>query len=234
MGLRVYAAHELAGLHPEAVMLALKGADRRAEIAAQLRPYALEIILPPLDALDIRRAELHLLSEQINSRTVAGSVAELGVYKGDFALELAACFPNRPLYLFDTFTGFAEADLSLEGSNGKAGDFSDTSFEQVSARFTPYPNVTIIKGHFPETALGYEGERFCFVSLDADLYGPVYEGLRFFYPRLSPGGCILVDDADSSQYPGAGKALRAFCEEEALFPVPFCDVHGSALLLKPH
>ena len=235
MGLRVYAAEELAGLKPAAVMLALKGQDRRAEIAAQLGP-GMDLILPPLDALDIRRAELNLLAKQINSRNVAWSVAELGVYKGDFAIQLAAHFPGRRLYLFDTFTGFTPEDVSLEHSLGsttlKAGAFADTSFEEVRARFSSYSNVHIIKGCFPETAGGYEQERFCFVSLDADLYQPIYAGLRFFYPRLNTGGCILIDDADSPQFPGAGKALRAFCEEENLFPLPLCDVHGSAVLIR--
>ncbi|MDR1905064.1 MAG: TylF/MycF family methyltransferase [Treponema sp.] len=236
LGLRVYAAEELAGLNPHAVMFALKGRDRRAEIAAQMKGSGLELIPPPLDAIDIRGAELKLLAKQIKNRNVAGSVAELGVYKGDFALLLAEHFPGRPLYLFDTFTGFPAEDVSLEPSPGsriiKAGDFADTSFEGVSARFSSCDKVHIIKGRFPETAGCCEQERFCFVSLDADLYQPVYEGLRFFYPRLESGGCILIDDAASPQYPGAGKALRVFCEEENLFPLPLCDVHGSAVLIR--
>jgi O-methyltransferase len=239
MGLKVYAAQELAALKPDAVMLALKGQDRREEIAAQLGA-GFTLIPPPLDALDIRGAELQLLAKQINSGNVAGSVAELGVYRGDFAVQLADNFPGRPLYLFDTFTGFPAEDVEREPLPGGAivqtGNFADTSFEEVSARLSPYDNVSIIQGRFPESAKGeasgIEQERFCFVSLDADLYRPVYEGLRFFYPRLEKGGCILIDDAASPQFPGAGQALRTFCEEENLFPLPLCDVHGSAVLIR--
>jgi O-methyltransferase len=94
--------------------------------------------------------------------------------------------------------------------------------------------VFIQKGRFradsPEAAALCGGETFCFVSIDADLYLPVYEGLRFFYPRLSPGGCILVHDAGSMQYPGAGKALKAFCAEEGILPFPLPDLHGSAVV----
>jgi O-methyltransferase len=235
MGSRVYGVQELAALKPDAVMLALKGQDRREEIKTRLgRDF--KIIPPPLDALDIRGAELQLLAKQIHSRNIAGAVAELGVYQGDFALQLADNFPGRSLYLFDTFSGFPEEDVALEPVRGspviKAGNFADTSFEEVRARFSSYSNVHIIKGRFPETAHRCEQERFCFVSLDADLYRPIYEGLRFFYPRMNAGGCILIDDAASPQFPGAGQALRTYCEEENLFPLPLCDVHGSAVLIK--
>lgn len=43
-----------------------------------------------------------------------------------------------------------------------------------------YPeNCEIRKGYFPETAVGVEGP-FCFVSLNADLYQPMLEGINFF------------------------------------------------------
>ena len=52
-------------------------------------------------------------------------------------------------------------------------------------------NTVVIEGYFPETTVGLEDERFAFVSLDTDLYKPIYEGLKFFYPRLNPGGIIF-------------------------------------------
>ena len=46
-------------------------------------------------------------------------------------------------------------------------------------------NCIVKRGVFPESAEGCTEERFAFVSIDADLYNPIYEGLNFFYPRLS-------------------------------------------------
>lgn len=58
----------------------------------------------------------------------------------------------------------------------------------------PHPsNCVIRKGYFPETADGLEME-FCFVNLDMDLYEPILERLRFFYPRMVNGVAILVHD----------------------------------------
>ena len=41
-------------------------------------------------------------------------------------------------------------------------------------------NCIIKEGYFPETTIGIE-EIFSFVSIDVDLYEPMYAGLQFFY-----------------------------------------------------
>lgn len=74
---------------------------------------------------------------------------------------------------------------------------------------------------------------FAFVSLDPDLYVPVYEGLRTFYPLLNSGGMILIHDYNSMQFPGVKKAVERFCEEQKIYIVPLMDLHGSAVIIKP-
>ena len=89
------------------------------------------------------------------------------------------------------------------------------------------------KGYFPTTFRGCENLRFAFVSVDADLYAPTAAALPLFWERLSPGGVLLVHDVNSMQFTGAGKAVREFCEEKKLLPMPVCDLHGSVVLRKP-
>lgn len=57
----------------------------------------------------------------------------------------------------------------------------------------PYPEkAKICKGLFPASVTAEaEKEKFAFVSLDVDFEESTYEGLKFFYPRLSEGGCIF-------------------------------------------
>ena len=43
-----------------------------------------------------------------------GSVAECGVYKGEFASVINRCFYDRKLYLFDIFEGFDLRDVETE------------------------------------------------------------------------------------------------------------------------
>jgi O-methyltransferase len=59
-----------------------------------------------------RMMTIRLASERIMHRQVPGAIAELGVYKGEMAAVLNRLFPDRKLYLFDTFEGFSENDLA--------------------------------------------------------------------------------------------------------------------------
>lgn len=162
------------------------------------------------------------LTEQ---ESIAGSVAELGVFRGEFAKEINRVFPDRKLYLFDTFEGFDERDTDTEVSKNyadvdKKGYFSNTSEEYVLSQMK-YPEMCMIrKGFFPETVEDIE-DSFCFVNLDADLYAPTISGLRWFYPRMERGGVILVHDFFSRVFHGIKDAVREFCEDEkiAFFPI---------------
>ncbi|WP_303863142.1 TylF/MycF/NovP-related O-methyltransferase [Alkalibaculum bacchi] len=186
------------------------------------------------ELFDIRLSTLRLLAKEINDKNVKGNVAELGVYKGYLAREINTLFKERKLYLFDTFEGFDSRDLECENlydkSRSKRGDFSDTSMEQVKS-VLPYPNMAVFcKGYFPETALHVE-DTFAFVSLDTDLYLPTYNGLTFFYPRLSKGGYILIHDYNSTQFPNVKKAVEDFSKEHNIRIIPLCDLHGSVLVI---
>ena len=190
------------------------------------------------DAMDIRSASIQKMASRILRQSVPGSIAELGVYQGDLSALLSLLFPDRTLYLFDTFSGFDSRDTSLEESQdlscAKEGDFSDTSVRTVLERI-PYPEQAVIKkGFFPGTAADLKSEYFALVSLDADLYAPTLAGLHYFYPRLSPGGVIILHDYDNQRFRGVRRAVE---EYEALHGpfclVPLADLHGSCIILKP-
>ena len=51
----------------------------------------------------VRFKLLELLTEQIQQQNIHGNLAEVGVFRGSFARVINALFPDRTLYLFDTF-----------------------------------------------------------------------------------------------------------------------------------
>ena len=161
-------------------------------------------------------------------------MAELGVYKGKFARYINQFFPDRSLYLFDTFEGFDNRDVVGENaekfSSGEQ-DFSDTSIASVLSRM-PFPEKCIpVKGFFPESASAIE-DLFVLVSLDADLYQPIYAGLNFFYSKVVSGGYILVHDFNNDKYTGSRQALEQFCSEKGTNFTPLPDSGGSAIIAK--
>ena len=182
----------------------------------------------------IRLATLELVAHEINNKNLQGNVAEVGVYKGKFAQYINQYFPSRKLYLFDTFQGFDEKDIKAEiklGLNNVGQNFSNTSVDIVLKNM-PFPEQCIIKkGFFPETTEGIN-DTFAFVSLDTDLYEPIYQGLTYFYPRMVRGGYIFVHDVNNDSYKGAAKAVNQFAIEQQISFLPLPDACGSAVLIK--
>ena len=196
-------------------------------------PDNLGAIVPSGDFVRIQ--SFRLAAEEVKSRNVPGSIAELGVYQGNQAALLNRLFPGRTLHLFDTFEGFSSADLSTEknaGFSGAAlGDFADTSVDLVLGKMADASVVQVHKGFFPGTAEGVE-DTYAFVSLDVDLYEPTLAGLEYFYARLSKGGFIFCHDYNSIRYKGVRSAVQKFVEQSGacMFPIP--DFAGSVAILK--
>jgi O-methyltransferase len=181
----------------------------------------------------VRWSTLELIAYEIYENNRVGVVAELGVFQGDFAKIINRVFPDRKLYLFDTFEGFSEKDIDTEKNinvNSKQHDFSNTSIDMVLKKMAYPENIIIKKGYFPETAEGLE-ETFVFVSLDADLYEPLYNGLKYFYPRLQIGGYIMIHDYNNIEYTGAKEAVKQFSQETGIPYFPLPDNCGSVIFL---
>lgn len=172
--------------------------------------------------------------DRLKKEKVVGSFAELGVYKGDSAKILFLMDPGRKLHLFDTFAGLPEKDLAME--HGEAAtytpvNFADTSIEKVKKNMGMSADIEIHEGYFPETTKGLENECFALVNMDADLYNPTIAGLEFFYPRLSPGGVILVHDYNH-KWEGVIRAVDEFAAKipESVISLP--DMDGTVMIIK--
>ena len=176
----------------------------------------------------VRLATLELLCRRLAD--VPGAAAELGVYRGFFARCINQLLPERKIYLFDSFEGFAEEACATDSFQAA---HANTTIEKVLA-ILPYPEKVILKpGFFPESLGGLE-EQFCLVSLDVDFYQTTLEGLRYFWPRLEKGGYLLLHDWGSPKLPGVAKALQDFERENGcrIPAIPLCDVGGSLILCK--
>lgn len=140
--------------------------------------------------------------------------------------------PDKRLYLFDTFEGFDGRDKHFKDNVLlNSPGFNDTCISEVLAKMVSPQNVIIRKGYFPDTLNGLE-DKFCLVSLDADLYLPILKGLEYFYPRLERGGYIFVHDFDSISWPGVKLAVTEYCIQNNISYVPILDRGGSVIITK--
>lgn len=181
----------------------------------------------------VREQTLALLAEEIKRKNVIGSMAELGVYKGEFSKKMNFLLPDRKLYLFDTFSGFDERDIKTgELTKGEDQSLFDNTRTEIVLNKMADRNMCVIKqGYFPDT-FELKDEKFCLVSLDADLYNPLYSGLEIFYPLLSEGGYIMIHDYNNIIYDGAKKAVCDYCDKNKISYVPLADTAGTVVITK--
>jgi O-methyltransferase len=170
---------------------------------------------------------------RLKREQVPGVFVELGVYKGDSARVIHRMDRDRPLHLFDTFTGFPAGDL--HGETGEAAtytpeNFADTDIAAVMSRIGDEHNIIIHQGYFPDSAADFR-EPVALANIDADLYMPTRAGLERFYPLLSPGGVILVHDYNH-KWPGVMQAVDEFVRTipEAMILLP--DTAGTAMIIR--
>lgn len=167
---------------------------------------------------------------------VPGAVVELGCNAGHTSVWLASCLAavpdargeTRELVLFDSFAGLpvpGPQDTATPTVTGRADTVADltggdlpATRRQVLERFAHYglPTPRIVPGWFADT-LGELPDRIAAAYLDADLYDSTLTGLRAVWPRLSPGGLLVVDDyCDPTRDPHAWAGLpgvKRACDE---------------------
>jgi O-methyltransferase len=178
---------------------------------------------------DIRYATLALSIERLTRDAIPGAFAEIGVYRGVTSSFIHKQAPERTLYLFDTFAGFAAEDLE----SGPDTRFQNTSEGDVARLIGDTRNIEFRKGYFPETAAGLEHETFALVMLDVDLYKPALEVFRFFYPRLVRGGYFFLHDFNSPEANhGISRAANEFMADVPEMLIELPDFHGSAMFRK--
>lgn len=171
----------------------------------------------------------------------SGNVAECGVCMGEFSYYINKYFPDKRIYLFDTFEGFPCEDLAAERALNNAafltGKFNSQDIfagasESIALARMLHPEKCVLKkGYFPETADGVD-ESFCFVNLDMDLYQPMLAGLKFFYEKMCEGGVILLHDYFHPELPGVKQAVEDFEQELGirLCKVPIGDFCSIAVI----
>ncbi len=158
---------------------------------------------------------LFMLWQYANSvKRIDGEVAQVGVYQGGSAKLISEVFKNtnKDTYLFDTFSGMPDVDSNID--RHKKGDFKDTSLDSVRNLFSDRSNVYFYPGVFPATSKPIHDKKFSFVYIDVDIYQSTKDSLVFFYPRMTTGGIIVLDDYQGKHTPGVKKALDEFLQDK--------------------
>lgn len=171
----------------------------------------------------LRLATLHGLARELEGSGTEGDVVECGVCRGGSAAVLAAAIRDsaRLLWLYDSFEG-----MPAPGPNDPAAARAETGrlavgTEPVRAalrtvRF-PEDRLRLRQGPFRETFGGPRPGRVALLHIDADWHDSVLGALEAFYPLVSDGGWIVLDDF--GHWEGARRAFYAFCRSRRIEPL---------------
>jgi O-methyltransferase len=190
----------------------------------------------------------------VNTDT-AGAFVECGVWKGGSMMAVARTLCNlrrtdAHLYLFDTFEGMTaptKHDVSRSGRPAQALLDEDQHVDnsliwarapmeavQAAMALIPYPadHLHFEKGPVETTLPDAAPREIALLRLDTDWYESTRHELEHLYPRLVPGGVLIIDDY--GWWGGARKATDEFFQGRA--DVPFLmrvDDSGRRMAIKP-
>jgi O-methyltransferase len=147
-----------------------------------------------------------------------GDFVECGVNTGILSLSICNYLDfrkiNKKFYLFDTYEGIPkEAVTSTESSQyqGRNSMYSEC-FDLAKSNFAGFPNAVLVKGVVPFTLLTVNIEKISYLSIDMNVAKPEIEAITHFWPRLSPGGVVLLDDYGFRHYEEQHAAMNNFAE----------------------
>jgi O-methyltransferase len=165
---------------------------------------------------------------------VRGDFIECGVNRGGMSRVVADFVDfnqtGRTFYLLDTFEGL-DSDLLSENERAKADKWHyDSCYEAVTATFADLQHARIIKGRVPETLAQVETEAVAYLSIDMNCTAPEIAAFRHFWPKLSVGGVVLLDDYGWEGHEEQRAAFDGIAEE--LNVAILCLPTGQGLIVK--
>jgi O-methyltransferase len=149
------------------------------------------------------------------TKGLEGPIVEVGVWRGGSGVLIAKRAEllgiRDRVYLCDTFAGVVKA--GKHDSYFRDGEHSDASQALVEglAEKNGLKNVTVLKGVFPDdTGKSITEDKIRFCHIDVDVYQSAKDVMGWLWPRLVPGGIIVVDDYGSK----AADGITRFVNEE--------------------
>jgi O-methyltransferase len=175
----------------------------------------------PIISDQVSRAQLEVILNELQKvldRGVPGDIVEFGCYIGTTSVFIQRMLLDRrekkSFHVYDSFEGLPEKtneDASRAGEQFQAGELS-VSKKQFIHEFQKanQPLPVIHKGWFADLNTSDVPEQIAFAFLDGDFYTSIKDTLKLVWPRMQPGGVVIIDDYAREALPGAARAVHQF------------------------
>ncbi len=168
-----------------------------------------------------RLDNLQACLESVIARDVPGDFIETGVWRGGASIFARGVLrahgvTDRVVWLADSFAGLPPPDPEHypadAGDRLHTVDYLAVPLAEVRAHFERFGlldgQVRFLEGWFRDTLPAAPFERLAVMRLDGDLYESTMDALAALYPKLSPGGFVIVDDYGAM--PACRRAVHDF------------------------
>lgn len=162
----------------------------------------------------------------VGTKDIPGAVVEVGCNLGGTAViarqMLQRLKIDKHYICIDTFDGFVdehfEQDVALGTPASDQTLFSGSSRDLVAKIMKRHRcgDIELVQGDVATMPDRLLPDKCSVVLLDVDLTEPTYVALTRFWPRMSEGGVILVDDCQEGASWKARIAYTRFCSEHGL------------------
>lgn len=129
---------------------------------------------------------------------VPGEFVECGVGRGMYSSAILESLPwsdlGRRFVLIDSFVPYrvvAQGD-QVEGA-GRDEHYAD-DVEAVTKNFAEWPRTEVVQGRIPEVLDTVDVGSVAYLHVDLNSAPPERAALEHFWPKLSPGAFVLLDD----------------------------------------
>lgn len=155
--------------------------------------------------------------------SVPGAVVEFGCYGGTTSLFIRRLLDEqrqstREFHVYDSFAGLPAKtthDQSAAGVDFAAGKLAVSKKEFVRQfKIANLQPPVVHKGWFSGLTTHDMPPQIAFAFLDGDFYSSILDSLQLVWPRLQPGGIVLIDDYKRPELPGPERAVRAFFHDK--------------------
>lgn len=186
----------------------------------------------PVISDQVSREDISLVLQELEatlSHKVPGDIVELGCYIGTTSLFIQRLLQRetdadqRVFHVYDSFAGLPEktiADASITGTGFRAGELTVRKKQFVREFQRANVRLPIIhKGWFGDLSAADMPETIAFAFLDGDFYESILSSLKLVWPRMTPGGMVLIDDYGREALPGVERAVRDFFQHQTRPPL---------------
>lgn len=141
-----------------------------------------------------------------------GAWAEVGIYQGGtikFLVEAAAALGRGEpeLHGFDLFDAPPPEYLAPEIRAAMEKKSEAVSVDEVGSYLERFAAVTLHAGDVADTLPALPERSWSLVHIDVNFLEPTLAALRYFAPRVVPGGVVVLDDYADPDVPGVAAAV---------------------------